>query len=515
MVELDASSPPASRQGLEAALARMQALNEELSALNSQLRDRIAGLEATNNDLENRLARDQCFGLAVQAITGVVYDWDPSTNQIHRSEGVERLLGTSPERAPPSAGWWSDRVHPDDLAAIRADALQALGGPETVYDFEYRLRHEDGRWINVWDRGLIIRDADGRATRAVGIATDISERKRAEEHDRLLMAELDHRVKNILASIAAVARQTSVGKASIEEFVEALIGRVQAMARAHALLSLSRWEGTSLHSLVAEELAPYRTPEGFGVEGESVLLRPKAAQALAMALHELATNAAKHGAFASPGGRVEVTWRREQEDQAVVLVWRELVHRPIARPSAQGFGSVVLEQLLPHELGARVALDYQPAGLVCTMRIPLSQFSREMPARRPLRDGQAGPADQDGAPVRKRILIVEGSALVAATLALVVEDLGGDVVGPAHTLEEAFELARTTQLDAAILGIDLDGTDVHPLAERLTDARVPLVLVSGDEGALIDGERFAEAPVLDKPVQPQRLAAILRSILAS
>lgn len=536
MVKDHASSPSASPQdGLEASLAEMRCLNEELSTVNRQLQDRIVELEAINDDLRHRLAStemarlsqdgeaairasDERVDLALQAVAGTVYDWRLSTDQIYRSEGLQRLIGTSPEQAQPSAAWWTDRVHPDDLTAVRAVALQAFSGNETAYAFEYRLLHDDGRWVDVWDRGLILRDRNGRATRAVGIAIDVSERKRAEEHDRLLMAELDHRVKNILASIAAVARQTSVDKASVEEFVEALIGRVQAMARAHSLLSLSRWEGASLHSLVAEELAPYRaSDESFAVQGESILLRPKAAQALAMALHELATNAAKHGAFALPGGRVEVTWHREEKHQAVVLIWRELAHRPIAPPAAQGFGSIVLEQLLPHELGARVALDYQPAGLVCTLRIPLSQFSRTSgtPDSRPLRAGEPGPASSEGAPMPGRVLIVEHSAAVAAEFAGVVEELGCEVVGPADTLEEAFELARTSRLQAAILEIDLAGSDVYPLAERLADARVPFVFVSGYQRAFIEGERFADAPVLDKPVHPQRLAATLLTMLAT
>jgi PAS domain S-box-containing protein len=342
-------------------------------------------LLGVNFDITERRQAEQAlrtseerFRLAMQAVAGLVYDWDIRTDRTYRSEGLERLIGIKPETTDQTWQWLKDRMHPDDLAVLTPQLDALLEGDANSFAFEYRLRHADGHWVHVWDRGCIERDASGKAVRAVGSSSDVSERKRDEERQRLLMAELDHRVRNILASITAIIRQSRAAGRSIDDFVGILSGRIEAMARAHSLLSQSRWEGACLRALLGQGLERYRQarPDAFSIVGEDVMLRPKAAQSLAVALHELATNATRYGALSTERGRVDITWRpaTDRGAAALRLEWRERGGPRVATPRSEGFGTLVLRRMLAHDLGATVALKYAPAGLVCRIVLPGRQI---------------------------------------------------------------------------------------------------------------------------------------------
>jgi PAS domain S-box-containing protein len=380
---------------------------------------------------------EERFRLAMRAVAGLIYDWDIQTDRTYRSDGLERLIGIRPEATDHTWQWLKDRMHPEDLAALTPRLHALLEGDAASYAFEYRLRHADGRWVHVWDRGCIQRDASGRAVRAVGSSSDITERKRNEERQSLLMTELDHRVRNILASITAITRQTRAERRSIDDFVRILSGRIEAMGRAHSLLSESHWEGARLHALLDQELARYleAKPAPVSITGGDVVLRPKAAQSLAVALHELTTNAARYGALSTEQGRLEVAWRLATDDPeaALRLEWRERGGAPVAIPGSDGFGTLVLRRMLAHDLGAAVDLEYAPGGLVCRIALPASQIvgmNRTGNAAQTAPPGQpAGPCGAD--------LMVESSALVAAEIAGLIEELGCRVAGPPASPDEA------------------------------------------------------------------------------
>jgi len=217
--------------------------------------------------------------------------------------------------------------------------------------------------------------AVGERRMFTGVVRDITERRRAEDHQELLIAELDHRVKNILAEVAAVAKSTRQGSRSNEEFLQMLDGRIQSMAAAHGLLSENRWEGVDLAALVRNQLAPYATSENITIRGTDVILSAAEIQATARVLHELVTNAAKHGALSDPGGRVTVNWDRRPNGQAaenLVLVWRE-VGGPVASVNvASGYGTSLIRNLVPHELGGKVDLVLASDGVHCKIEFPLS-----------------------------------------------------------------------------------------------------------------------------------------------
>jgi two-component system, chemotaxis family, CheB/CheR fusion protein len=382
---------------------------------------------------------EERFRLAMDALAGLIYDWDIQTDRTYRSDGLERLIGTRPDATDGTWQWLKDRMHPDDLAELmpRLDAM--LKGDTTSYEFEYRLRHADGHWVHVWDRGCIQRDASGMAVRAVGSSSDISERKRNEARQSLLMAELDHRVRNILASVTAITRQSRAEGRSIDDFTRTLRGRIEAMGRAHSLLSQSRWKGAPLHALLGQELARYRQAKAdpISISGEDVVLRPKAAQSLAVALHELTANAARYGALSTERGRVDIAWRLAagEAEAALLLEWRERGGPPVAPPSSDGFGTLVLRRMLAHDLGATADLEYAPGGLVCRIALPARQIVgvyRAGDAARPPLTAPAHPVGPSGA-----VLMVEDSALVAADMAGVIEEVGCRVVGRSAGLDDA------------------------------------------------------------------------------
>ena len=201
-----------------------------------------------------------------------------------------------------------------------------------------------------------------------------------DSNDRLLLllAELDHRVKNVLATVSAIASQTKDASGSMAEFVTALDGRIQSMASAHELLSSRRWQGLPVAVLVRRELAAYATSDNVEIDGPEIILSPHVFQAIAMVVHELATNAAKYGALSTQSGRVSVRWNRKLNGSTrFVLVWQETGGPKAETPKKSGYGTCVVRDLIPYELGGRVDIAFAPEGVRCRLEIPLDRISAE------------------------------------------------------------------------------------------------------------------------------------------
>ena len=199
-----------------------------------------------------------------------------------------------------------------------------------------------------------------------------------EEHQRTLLAELDHRVKNALATVSAVVSHTRQGSRSVADFVAALDGRIRSMATTHELLSSRRWHGVSLTELVRRELAPYATRNNTEIGGPEVTLSAKAGQVVSMVLHELATNAAKHGALSVHDGRVSVRWHSASNgsaDARIDIEWQETGGPAVQAPDTSGYGMEVIRDLIPYELGGRVDLTFPADGLCCRLEIPAEWLS--------------------------------------------------------------------------------------------------------------------------------------------
>jgi two-component sensor histidine kinase len=199
--------------------------------------------------------------------------------------------------------------------------------------------------------------------------------RRYAQHQQLLIAELDHRVKNILAQVAGVAASTREGSRSLDSFLPSLTGRIESMAAAHTLLSGVSWRKVGLDALVRTELAPYATDANVRISGTNVMLTAAETQALAKVLHELTTNAAKYGALSIPGGQVSVTWDFKPNGQAgnLILEWREAGGPPVASRVQSSYGTDLIRDLIPHELGGMVDLMFAREGVNCRIEIPVKQ----------------------------------------------------------------------------------------------------------------------------------------------
>jgi PAS domain S-box-containing protein len=324
-------------------------------------------------DITERKAAEEALRLSeahfrtlTQSMPHLVWTMEADGACRYLSPGWAEFLGPRPSRT-----LWRAAIHPDDLATIDASWTAAERGAR--YEAEYRLRRHDGEYRWFLSRAAQLRDADGTFIRWVGTCTDVTERKMAEDRQQVLIAELDHRVKNTLAKVQAMAWQTMRTTQSPEQFNEAFGARLQALARAHDMLNRAGRDGANLEETVRESLSPLagRDDGRTSIGGAPVRLSGRAVLTLSIVLHELATNAAKHGALSAPDGRTDVQWRAR--NGRIELIWTESGGPPVSPPSRRGFGLRLISDSIAHELGGEVALEFAAGGLVCTIRLPISE----------------------------------------------------------------------------------------------------------------------------------------------
>lgn len=270
-----------------------------------------------------------------------------------------------------------DLIHPEDrrrVAEFQAQIRRVADGE--VREIEYRMRHADGtyRWF-LFRETPFQRDETGEVTQILGTALDIGARKQADERQQMLIRELHHRVKNILATVQAIASATGRSSRSFEAFRDDFAERLVSLGRTHSLLTREAWAGAGLRDILESELAPYLdAADGrVAIEGPSLVIPRDMTVPVGMAIHELTTNAVKYGALSAPEGRVDVTIESDGAvpEPRMTLVWRESGGPPVAPPQRKGFGTLLLNRLLASQLGGEVAIDYRPEGVVARMDVVL------------------------------------------------------------------------------------------------------------------------------------------------
>jgi len=395
---------------------------------------------------------------------------------------------------------------PETHAQIEAQVAKANAAPEGIV-FETVHRRADGSVFPVevsWRIATL-----GGERLLLSIIRDISERKSIEERQALLMAELDHRVRNILASVQAMVSLTGRSVATKDEYSAALQGRVAAMGRAHDLLSRRRWHGADLADVVHDALQAYG--DAIATDGErGCMLRAKDALTLTLVLHELATNAAKYGGLSGPAGRVTIGWRRQEapDRSSVRLTWQESGGPTVTPPARRGFGSQLIESALPG-----VHLDFDPSGVRCDIRLGLRR-----PDPRPdsealaANTGTVDDAVGEEKPLHGlRVLLVEDDPMTALALQAMLQGAGASISAVASTLQEA--LAESdSDIAAAVLDVNLDGEMVYPLAGRLMDRGVPIIFATGYDVRTTLPESLRNVPTLQKPVDGPTLVRRLVEI---
>ncbi|MDJ0387306.1 PAS domain S-box protein [Roseomonas sp. E05] len=354
-----------------------------------------------------------------------------------------------------------------------------------------------------------------------GVVRDVTERRRAEQLRAMLAREVDHRAKNALAVALSLIRLTPREDAG--HFAESVEGRIAAMARAHSVLATQKWVGADLRTLALGELAAHSGR--VSASGPPAYLAPEAVQAVAMLLHELATNAAKYGALTRPGGQVRLAWAFEASG-SLSLAWSERGGPAVQAPPRQrGFGSRLVSTLAAQQLGGSVSWNWEEAGLTCAVGIAarfLRPFgeAQEADGTTQANSAEAAPDAPLAAPIlgaaHPRILLVEDEALLAMELEGTTRQLGYEVVGPARTLAEAVRLASTEpDLAAAVLDVNLGSGDYSfPAVDILQTRGVPYIFATGyGSSRSMQGREHGAAAVLIKPYPRQALAEALGAAL--
>lgn len=470
-------------------------------------------------DVEERRAivaeRDRALRLLqtfTEAVPGVVYAKDLEGRMLVCNRGTAELIGKPPEAF----------LGRTDLEFLedKEQARQVMENDRRIMEsgiaeqIEEEVRYPDGR-AAVWlSSKAPFRDESGAVVGLIGSSVDITERREAAERERLLAREVDHRAKNLLGVVQSIVQLTKA--ADIHGFKEAVIGRIHALSRAHSLLAAARWEGIELGQLVREELAPFLSggTRRVRIDGRPLRLKPAASQSLAMAIHELATNAVKYGSLSTESGSLEIGWGPNSE--GTILWWRESGGPRIeAAPSANGFGSTVLRSSIERQLGGSLTLDWAEEGLRCTIAIPDQQLLKA--AQGDHRDrpesiqqpGQPAPGRLDG----KTVLLVEDEALIALQIQEAIEGLGGSVIGPLSTIESALDALEELRPDAAVLDGNVGGVRSAAVAEKLIGLSIPFAYCTGysDLGDLPGSPGFPEP--LAKPLEPDLLRRTLLALV--
>ena len=310
------------------------------------------------------------------------------------AESYDGVIGLTPEGTISAWNAGAERIYGYTAGEAVGQSLSAILGAAELRGIldrvkrsrkptiaETRRTTKDGRLLYVSSSVSPIRDHAGKVTALSMIDRDVTAGKQAEERSRLLLAELNHRVKNTLATVLSISSQTLRHSSTMKSFHEAFEGRVRALAKAHDLLATSNWTGADLRDVALAEVTPYREKgDHLSLDGGSLILAPNAALILGMVFHELATNAAKHGAFSTDAGRVAIRWKTGGRGQRLNVDWIERGGPKIAREK-DGFGLALVKRGITHELQGRATIDFKKGGLRCLLDIPLAEVQPPSPGR--------------------------------------------------------------------------------------------------------------------------------------
>jgi PAS domain S-box-containing protein len=476
---------------------QLESINDELER---RVVERTAELEASTLQLRESEER---LRLASEAAGFGTYDYKLPAGDVYWSPSLRRIAGVEGEKLL-TLDAVLGIVYPDDRDML-ARHIAGYSSETDRRTLEFRIVRPDGsvRWL--LDRGQAMPDKRPASNgwRIIGTALDITERKQAEERQRLLMAELDHRVKNTLSNVSAVAHLSSHRAASVGSFVQALDGRIQAMSQAHALLARGAWAGTDLRELMTEVLTPFltRAKDNIRIDGEAAWVLPELTQSLALTLHELATNALKHGALSSPTGHVLISWTIDRgSPQQLHLAWREEAGPPVTQPTTQGFGLTVLKAAAS-DVGALAECRFERSGFQYSLKGPFVMPHTARPhTPRPTHAPPAasGNGEHPRAP-NSRILVIEDEALVALQLQADLESVGHTVIGPARSLQAGLSLVKDSAIDLALVDVSLGRDTSAPIADALIARKVPFAFVTGYSDTAVLPEHLRKMPRLSKP----------------
>jgi PAS domain S-box-containing protein len=446
---------------------------------------------------EERLSRV----LATEAV-GVIFFDKASGVLIEANDAFLKISGYSRGEVEAKQLTWR-KMTPPEYYAVSEQQMERLQATGRIGPYEKEYIRKDGKrsWMMFAGRDL----GDGTL---VEFAMDISDRKRSEDHIRFLMREVNHRSKNLLTLIQAVARQTAASGGA--DFADRFSDRIQALSASQDVLVKSDWKAVPIDELIRSQLAHFADVinERITMTGPRLGIMASAAQTLAMSLHELATNAAKYGSLSQDSGRIDISWRVRDEagrPSTFEISWVETGGPPVFQPSHRGFGTTVLASMTKLALGGDVRLEYLSGGVTWRLNCPVGKV---MEVTGPLTIRHAASV-RNG----RRVLVVDDEALISLEIASLLEGAGLSVVGPVTTVKEALALIDKEGCDAAVLDINLGPETSESVARKLREDNIPFITVSGfsrDQQPSI----FQTAPFLPKPLRGDRLVAAVKQCLS-
>jgi PAS domain S-box-containing protein len=315
-----------------------------------------------------RLRRSESrLRLALAGARAGAWEWDAGTDEIVWSPEVVAITGLASETRARGLEAYLMMIEEEDRDTAVSD-LKAAWGEGGSFITEFRIRRTNGVVIWLSFSGVIEHADTGEPLRAYGILQDVTDRKADEEQIRLLMREVNHRAKNMLSVVSAIANQTATKNP--QDFIERFSERIQALSASQDLLIRNEWKGVKIEDLVRAQLAPFASliDTRIAVRGPGLHLKPASAQAIGLALHELATNAGKYGALSTNEGRVDIRWQAAAN--LLTMSWTENEGPPVVEPTRRGFGSTVIEAMAKQTLGGEVAINYAPSGLMWELTCP-------------------------------------------------------------------------------------------------------------------------------------------------
>ncbi len=440
-----------------------------------------------------------------KTLDGTIVSWNRGATRIFGYE-AEEMIGQPIVRLIPAA-----------LRQEEERILAQLARGEHIQHFETKRVAKNGRQLDISLSVSPVRDKSGRITGAAKVARDITERKRADRQQMLLLQELNHRVKNTLATVQAIANQSLLHAKRPGDFAASFSGRIQALARAHALLTDRTFEGAEIGALVRDQvmLGDGRDDARVTFSGPVITLNAQITAQLALVLHELGTNARKYGALSVGGGRLSISWELQTNGRRHLAInWKEGRGPKVIAPATAGFGTTLLQQTV-QALGGEISMRYEATGMTCVIGLPLAD-DEEPEMKSALPNSRAAglrlvarsePSNLKGT----RVLVVEDEPLLSMDVESALENVGCIIVGPAASLDVAKRLVADAEADVALLDANLAGRSVGELAAGLKQRNIPFAFVTGyGREALPEG--FREAPMLCKPVSHEQLIGMVCSL---
>lgn len=472
-----------------------------------------ARTEAALRDSEQR------FQQFARASAAALWIRDATTLEMeYVSPAISSVYGVSHDDLLGDVRRWAALIVPEDRHAALEHMERARRGEAVVHEFRIQRPSDRAfRWIRNTDFPLF--DAQGQVQRIGGVAEDVTEAKLGTQHQGVLLAELQHRVRNIMAVIRSMTNRTASGAQTVEDYRARLEGRLLALARVQTLLTREANLGGSLCAIIENEVSAQAPQRGqLELSGPDVRLSPKAVEVLTLAFHELSTNALKYGAFSGPEGKVNVRWEVAERLQRAWLVLDWVEHGKVPVPvTRRGFGSDLIEGRIPYELGGTGKISIDADGARCHLEFPLedreSILETDAPKPAAIFGGSLdmlGAVDLHG----RKVLVVEDDYYLAGDTAAALRGAGAEVMGPCPNERVVLDLLQTESPTHAVVDLNLGGgAPRFELAHQLQNRGVRFLILTGYDRSVIPSE-LGSVPRMQKPVSFRQIVEAVAALSA-